>query len=136
MSSDEEEKFAVLLGSAIFSIGITPSQLAMECHIIQNASGDSKVFLQLCKLDNSAFIWMSTDGALTEVALSFPPKYDSLPTTKTILHSGSLSDTSALMAAKLIKKLGFPIILSCNGVDSLHPLWKDVECKILDLLRK
>lgn len=104
----------------------------VKVHNFSGKVSEAEIFFQVTNLGGrSIYIWVgSGEGVMDDLALSAPTPYDSskgLPTTTKIIGASGQNDTEVL-AAKLSKRLGKPILLSLNvNIQASSPFWGDLE---------
>eukprot|EP00879_Flechtneria_rotunda_P005832 GHRR01006136.1.p1 GENE.GHRR01006136.1~~GHRR01006136.1.p1 ORF type:complete len:167 (+),score=39.80 GHRR01006136.1:155-655(+) len=113
------------------------SDLPSRIHCYTEVAPDAVIYFQIIDLGQQLYIWVATGGATFQnLYLAIQSRLDPNPSVATLLPDGA-SSIAASMAQRIGKRVGRPVVCSCNlpaNGDMLQVIAERRLCKELDAL--
>ena len=115
--------------------GVVPCEPQIKVESFSGVMLDQHFSCQITHLEGSYFIWVGIDAenpAFVNLSAAVNTRFDKRPVVTTLIGGGL--DEGGDMAARLTKKSGSMVFMSCNleGIDDVHMLAAYIERQIAE----
>ena len=111
-------------------VGISTDRYLFE------VGNDRQVMCSAMIMDKSCFLWLSTpdnEPNLGSMSMAIPTRFDSMPTSTTLLGS---DDKGSEIAQRLSKRFNMQVFVSCNLPETYEDEMVQVSSKLVDILKE